>query len=138
MTPHLNRRTPQPVLIQGNFTPKRSSRGIAVLTRLSFLALGILMISALVLYGINVYYASSINELGQETREMNESNKELQVELNRTRAFQNVEVSAARLSHLHPPEEMIEVVNPALTTPKETAVRTGVPPKQEPPPIYGY
>lgn len=110
---------------------------MAVLTRLSLLALGVLLVSSLVLYGVNVHFSSQINDLGHQTREMNETNKELQVELNRTRAFQNVEASAAKLSHLHPPDEMIEVVSTgkALNTdaPESAPVN-----QQELPPVYGY
>lgn len=98
-----------PLLIEGDFKPADPSKPIRRLVKLTVLLSGLLLLVALGFYGINVHFASQLNELGKKTREMNETNKELQVKLNRIRAFKNIETSAAKVSHLKPAQDMIEV-----------------------------
>jgi cell division protein FtsL len=93
----------------------------------------VMIVSALVIYSITVNYEYSMNELGNSTRDIHESNKDLHIKLNQLQAFKNVEMEAARLPALHPAEETLEVK--AAAKPRKIVL-----PKvsKEYPDAYGY
>lgn len=123
----------EPVIIQGNFQPSARSRALQVSARVLSLLFAVLVVAALVEYGLKVHYEDDINRLAKTTREMNEHNKELQVKLNHIRSFKNVEAAAAKVPHLHLAETIIDVPTPRHVT---------LPPipqsKREFPAVYGY
>lgn len=128
------REQPEPMIIQGNFAPARSSRVLQVSARVGSLFLALLVLGALIAYGVKVHFEDSINKLARNTRELNEQNKELQVQLNHIRSYKNVEAAAARVPYLHAPETVIEVPVSA----KKFKLPPMPHPKQEFPRVYGY
>lgn len=127
------REQPEPMIIQGNFAPARSSRVLRISSRILSLLLGFLVLGALITYGVKVHFEDSINKLARHTRDINEQNKELQVKLNHIRSYKNVEAAAARVPHLHTPETVIEI------PPSSPVKLPEMPkPKQEFPRVYGY
>lgn len=127
------REQPEPMIIQGNFAPARSSRVLRIAARVFSILLALLVVGALVTYGLKVHFEDSINKLAKHTREMNEQNKELQVKLNHIRSYKNVEAAAARVPHLQAPETVIEIP-PA----PEVKLPSMPQSKQEFPRVYGY
>lgn len=96
------------------------------------------VLSALGIYAINVQLVNHLNNVSKKTRDLNDDNKDLVVQLNRVRAFKNIEASAAKLSHLKPAEEVIEINVPeaqrkALDTIHVFNKRPGLAPR-----VYGY
>ncbi len=121
------------LLIQGNFSQPVSSRLLRMMTRVLSILLSVLILGALVTYGIRVHYEAKINKIARSTRELNEENKALLVQLNRIRSFKNVEQAATQVPHLHLAEAMIEV-------PSAQVKPLPLPPKaqREFPRVYGY
>ena len=122
------------MIIQGNFAPAKSGRVLRVSARVLSLFLALLGVGALVAYGVKVQFEDSINKLAKNTRDMNEQNKELQVQLNHIRSYKNVEAAATKVPHLHMPETVIDIP-PSATTVKLPPMPQ---PKQEFPRVYGY
>lgn len=121
------------MIIQGNFAPARSSRVLRVSARVFSILLALLVVGALVTYGLKVHFEDSINKLAKNTRDMNEQNKELQVKLNHIRSYKNVEAAAAKVPHLQAPETVIEIPpSPEVKLPSMPQS------KQEFPRVYGY
>lgn len=121
------------MIIQGNFAPARSSRVLRIVARVFSVLLAVLVVGALVTYGLKVHFEDSINRLAKDTRDMNEQNKELQVKLNHIRSYKNVEAAAAKVPHLQVPETVIEIPpSPEVKFPPLPK------PKQEFPRVYGY
>lgn len=121
------------MIIQGNFKPARSGWLLRSSSRLLSLFLGVLVVGALVSYGVKVQFEDSINKLAKHTRDLNEQNKELQVKLNHIRSYKNVEAAAAKVPHLHLPETVIDVPPAAISH-----LPPLPPARQEFPRVYGY
>lgn len=121
------------LLIQGNFKPARIQRLMRALTRILSVVSVLALVGALVVYGFKVHVEGSINRLAAETRDLNESNKDLQVRLNHLRSFKNVEAAAIQVPHLHVAETVIEV--PAAAPYKFVSVPRL---REEFPRVYGY
>jgi outer membrane murein-binding lipoprotein Lpp len=127
------RDTSEHQIIQGNFAPARSSRILRITARVFSLMFGLFVVGALVIYGVNVHYEDSINQVARDTRDLNEQNKELQVKLNHIRSFKNVEAAATKVPHLHMAETIIDVpASPKVQLPSRPKD------KQEFPRVYGY
>ena len=125
---------PDHLIIQGNFAPARNSRVLRISARVFSLLLGLFVVGALILYGIKVHLEDSINKVAHDTRDLNEKNKELQVSLNHTRSYKNVEAAAGKVPNLRLPPTVIDV--PA--SPSESRLPVMPKPKQEFPHVYGY
>lgn len=121
------------LLIQGNFSQPVKSRILRISARLLSVMLCMLILAAMVTYGIRVHYEAKINRIARDTRELGEQNKELLVELNRIRSFKNVEHAATQVPHLHLAEAMIEVPSAQVKPLPTPSAR-----KQEFPRVYGY
>lgn len=127
-----------PLLIEGNFRPSLKERRIKALVVAASILSVIVLAVALGVYAINVNIGNHMNAVGKQTRDLNEANKELIVKLNKIRAYKNIESSAAKLSHLKPAQEMIEVT----ITPEQKKAMENVPitpvHEGEQPRVFGY
>ncbi len=120
-------------LIHGDFHPARDTRLFRVTARLGGIALAILVLLAMLAYGVKVHFEGHINRLARDTREMSEENKSLQVQLNRLRSYKNVETAAAQVPHLRLPPIVLNVR--MANVPRLPDMP---PPHREFPRVYGY
>lgn len=125
--------SPEHLIIEGNFKPRRITRFFSHFSKISLLLLALVVIAALGIYGLTVNYQSRINDISGRTRDMNEENRELEVELSRIRSFKNIEAAAAKTPQLRLPEEVLEI------KPGKQVVLPELPfLKKEVPQVYGY
>lgn len=127
------RDTPERLTALDGFPPSGMERMLSISARVLAVLFGLLLLGALLLYGIQVHFEDNINQVARQTREMNEQNKELQVRLNHIRSYKNVEAQAAGVPHLRMAETVIEV--PASHPAKLPAMPAD---RQESPRVYGY
>jgi hypothetical protein len=121
------------LIIRGNFSPTRQSRFYRAVSILLGGCMAVALLVALTIYGLTVQYEIGLNDMGKATREMNETNKELLVRLNRLQSFENIEASATKLPDLHASDEVIALETQKIQPLPNPPKRTG-----ELPRVYGY
>lgn len=97
-------------------------------------AVFVLILGALVIYGLSVYVENQVLDVGRETRALEQDNQDLQIQLDRLRSYQKVADSSSRIQGLQIPDEVVDVVpaHPVRYTGQ------GVPERLPPREAYGY
>lgn len=74
------------------------------------IAVALMMLSSLALYGLSVYLEGEVIRIGKETRSIQEDNQDLQITLDRLRSYRKVADSSTKLQGLQMATEIIDVV----------------------------
>jgi hypothetical protein len=122
-------------VIVGNFRSNLQARRWMRTERLLVVLLGIVLFATLIVYGWSVQVETSVNSLAQETRQLNEENTDLQVQLNRVQSFKNLEDILQNHPYLERPQEIVDV---RLSDAPAARWVNPAPESKELPRVYGY
>ena len=98
-------------VISGNFKPRRQRQDLPIQRVMLLIAglFGVLLLTTLVLYGVSVQVEDHLRQLSFKTRQLNETNHDLQIKLNRTQSYRNIEEVSANTPQLQPAQETLTI-----------------------------